>query len=79
MATIATNSHQKEIISQVSLPDLANLFRLEELIIYLNIYMYYMTRDLTDQKGWGSSKAIRWYWYSLSYIYRILLFILRIE
>ena len=33
-----------------------------------------MTRDLTDQKGWGSSKAIRWYRYSLPYLYRILLF-----
>ena len=29
-----------------------------------------MTRDLTDQKGWGSSKAIRWYRYSIPYLYR---------
>ena len=34
-----------------------------ERVDYLNIY--YMTRDLTDQKGCGSSKAIRWYRYSL--------------
>ena len=40
-----------------SLPDLTNLFQLKELI--------YMTRDLTDQKGCGSSKAIRWYRYPL--------------
>ena len=32
-----------------------------------------MTRDLTDQKGWGYSKAKRWYRYSLPYLYRIVL------
>ena len=33
-----------------------------------------MTRDLTDQKGWVSSTAIRWYRYSLLNLYRFLLF-----
>ena len=45
-----------------SLPDLTNKFTIER-VDYLNIY--YMTRDLTDQKGCGPSKAIRWYRYSL--------------
>ena len=33
-----------------------------------------MTRDLTDQKGWVSSKVIRWYRYSLPYLYNFMLF-----
>ena len=33
-----------------------------------------MTHDLSDQKGWVSSKAIRWYRYSLPDICRFMLF-----
>ena len=51
-------------------PDLANWFWLKELIIWI----FYMTRDLTDQKGWVSSKAIRRYRYSLPYLCNFLLF-----
>ena len=37
-----------------------------------------MTRDLTDQRGWGSSKAKRWYRYSLPCLYKICFFMMHL-
>ena len=50
-----------------SLPDLTNLFQLKELIIWI----YIMTRDLTDQKGCGSMvpvlPTLTWYIFVISW------------
>ena len=59
--TYTSNSFPK------SLPDLTNLFQLKELIIWI----YIMTRDLTDQKGCGTMvpvlPTLTWYIFVISW------------